>query len=324
MNSPKKPSTVDTIEAPLPGSASQIREAVSRIIDSLPSDEPQEAARSARRQLKKKETKRVVQSALERYFAGEELKPYQAELIKLQQHIEATGKKVIILFDGRDASGKGGTIRRVTRYMNEKRYRVVVLGKPTEEQKTELHMKRYIEHLPHAGEMVLFDRSWYNRAMVEPVMGFCTSKQYRDFMQRVSGYEERILADGKTHLVKLYFSVSKAEQNRRFERRRHDPLRQWKLSEVDLQAQELWDEFTQKKFRLLQKTHTETAPWYIIRSDNKYLARRETIKLILKLIPYRGRSRKLSFDLDPSVVIPGDEEVLLMKKQRRQHGHFLT
>ncbi len=304
-------------------SAAQIREAVSRVLEGLPSDEPREAARSARRQLKKKETKRIVLSALERHFASEELKPYQAELIKLQKHLEVSGRKVILLFDGRDASGKGGTIRRFTRYMNEKRYRVVALGKPTEEQKTELHMKRYIEHFPHAGEMVLFDRSWYNRAMVEPVMGFCTPKQYREFMRRVPGYEERILADGSTYLIKLYFSVSKAEQNRRFERRRHDPLRQWKLSEVDLQAQELWDEFTEKKFRLLQKTHTPANPWHIIRSDSKHLARRETIKLILSLIPYRGRSRSLSFALDPHVVIDGDEEIRFMKKQRRQHGRFL-
>jgi polyphosphate kinase 2 len=305
------------------GAVHQIREVVARVLDSLPVDEPQEAARSARRQLKKKETKRIVQGTLERYFAKEELKPYQAELIKLQQHIEATGKKVIILFDGRDASGKGGTIRRVARYMNEKRYRVVVMGKPTEEQRTELHMKRYIEHFPHAGEIVMFDRSWYNRAMVEPVMGFCTPRQYRGFMERVTGYEERILADGTTHLIKLYFSVSKEEQQRRFERRRHDPLRQWKLSEVDLQAQDLWDEFTEKKFRLLKKTHTAKTPWYIIRSDNKHLARRETIKLILKLIPYRGRSRTLSFDSDSEVVVPGDEEIKLMKRQRRRHGRFL-
>ena len=304
-------------------SSGKIRDAVARVLDSISPDEPQEAARSARRQLKKKETKRVVQGALESYFANEDLKPYQAELIKLQQHLERTGKKVIILFDGRDASGKGGTIRRVARYMNEKRYRVVALGKPTDQQRTELHMKRYIEHFPHAGEIVMFDRSWYNRAMVEPVMGFCTPKEYRTFMTRVPGYEERILADGTTHLIKLYFSVSKQEQNRRFERRRNDPLRQWKLSEVDLQAQELWDEFTEKKFRLLQKTHSEKSPWHIIRSDNKHLARRETIKLILHLVPYRGRSRRMNFLPDPAVVIPGDQELQIMKKQRRQHGQFL-
>ncbi len=305
------------------GYTSRIREAVSRIIDDLPSDEPLEAARSARRQLKGRESKRIIQSALERHFAKAELIPYQAELIKLLQHLERTGRKIIILFDGRDASGKGGTIRRVVRYLNEKHYRVVALGKPTEEQKTELHMKRYIEQFPHAGEIVLFDRSWYNRAMVEPVMGFCTQRQYRDFMKRVVGYEERILADGTTNLVKLYFSVSKKEQQRRFERRRNDPLRQWKLSEVDLQAQALWDEFTERKYRLLQKSHTEKSPWWIVRSDDKHLARRESLKLILKLNQYRGRSRSIGFEPNPEIVIPGDRELKIMRAQRKKHGRFL-
>ena len=305
------------------GYTSRIRDAVSRVFDSLPADEPLEAARSAGRQLKRKESKRVVQSALERHFAKAELIPYQAELIKLLQHLEKTGRKIIILFDGRDASGKGGTIRRVVRYLNEKHYRVVALGKPTEDQRTELHMKRYIEQFPHASEIVLFDRSWYNRAMVEPVMGFCTKRQYGEFMRRVIGYEERILADGTTNLIKLYFSVSKEEQQRRFERRRNDPLRQWKLSEVDLQAQALWDEFTEKKFRLLQKTHTAKSPWWIIRSDDKHLARRETLRLILKLNTYRGRSRKIDFEPDPNIVIPGNRELKIMKAQRKKHGRFL-
>lgn len=305
------------------GPSSQIREAVSRIVESLPTLEPFEAARTTRRQLKRKEAKRVVQGALERHFEKLELQPYQAELIKLLQHIERTGRKIIILFDGRDASGKGGTIRRVVRYLNEKRYRVVALGKPTHEQKTELHMKRYIEQFPHAGEMVLFDRSWYNRAMVEPVMGFCSPRQYREFIKRVVGYEERILADRTTALVKLYFSVSKEEQQHRFERRRNDPLRQWKLSEVDLQAQALWDEFTEKKYQLLKKTHTAKTPWWIIRSDDKRLARRETIKLILKLNSYRGRSRSLDFEPDKRLVVSGSQELKRMEKERRKHGRFL-
>ena len=313
----------DTAQPSRSGASLRIREAVARVLADLPADERRATAKLARRQLTKKETRRVLQGALEKHLASEELKPYQAELIKLQQHIESTGRKVIILFDGRDASGKGGTIRRMTRYMNEKRYRVVVMGKPTEEQRTELHLKRYIEHFPHAGEMILFDRSWYNRAMVEPVMGFCSPREYREFMRRVTGYEERILADGSTYLIKLYFSVSKAEQNRRFERRRNDPLRQWKLSEVDLQAQNLWDEFTEKKYRLLQKTHTRSSPWHIIRSDDKHLARRETIKLILNLVPYRGRRRSLDLSPDPSIVVPGDLELKAMKRERRRHGRFL-
>ncbi|MBZ0113002.1 MAG: polyphosphate kinase 2 [Thermoanaerobaculia bacterium] len=301
-----------------------MRDAVARAVEGLPHEEPVEAARSTRKRLRKSEVKKVVLGALERHFEKEELKPYQAELIKLMQHIDRVGRKVIVLFDGRDASGKGGTIRRVSRYLNEKHYRVVSLGKPTVEQKTELHMKRYIEQFPHAGELVLFDRSWYNRAMVEPVMGFCSPRQYREFMKRVVGYEERFLADSTTHLIKLYFSVSKKEQARRFERRKNDPLRQWKLSEVDLQAQALWDEFTEKKFRLLQKTHTERTPWYIIRSDDKRLARLETIKLILNLSTYRGRSRTLDFTVNENIVIRGDQELENMKKERKLHGRFLA
>ena len=206
-----------------------------------------DALRKLVQSLRRPRRDRILRAALRSHFEAEALKPYQAELIKLQAHLERQGRKAIVLFDGRDASGKGGTIRRVTRYMNEKHYRVVALGKPTPHQQTELHMKRYIEQLPHAGEMVLFDRSWYNRAMVEPVMGFCTKKQYRQFMATVCSYEDSFVADGRTTLLKLYFSVSKAEQAKRFERRQNDPLRAWKLSEVDLQAQDLWNEFTEKE-----------------------------------------------------------------------------
>lgn len=267
----------------------------------------------------------IIKEAIEKHYCSEELKPYQAELIKLQHHLEMTGKKMVILFDGRDASGKGGTIRRIIRYMNTKRYRVVALGKPSEQQKTELHIKRYIENFPHAGEIVLFDRSWYNRALVEPVMGFCTKAQYKRFMKKVISYEQNFLEDaGKTILVKLYFSVTKEEQERRFNRRKNDPLRQWKLSEVDLQAQELWDEFTQKKFMLLKNTHTKQSPWWVIRSDNKHLARRETMKLILNSVRYKGRRRTLDFTLDPTIVIPGNKELKEMKKQRKKYGRLVT
>jgi len=309
-------------EAP-EGSTSRIRRVVER------AEPPDQAAtiieqiRAVQKGLKKKDRRELTDAALTKYFRSELLKPYQAELIKLQQHIERTNKKAIILFDGRDASGKGGTIRRVVRYMNEKRYHVTALGKPTDIQRTELHMKRYIEHFPHAGEIVLFDRSWYNRALVEPVMGFCTKAQYKRFMDKVVGYEERIIADNMTILIKLYFSVSKEEQALRFQRRRNDPLRQWKLSEVDLQAQELWDDFTKMKFRLLKKTHTPATPWLVIRSDDKALARLETIKLLLNQIKYTGRSRTLDFTPNPDIVIPGDRELKIMQKQKRKHGKFI-
>ncbi len=268
--------------------------------------------------------RKIFKQALLKAEQKAELIPYQAELIKLQDHLERTGKKMIILFDGRDASGKGGTIRRITRYMNEKHYRVVALGKPSESQQTELHMKRYIEQFPRAGEIVLFDRSWYNRAMVEPVMGFCSQAQYRRFMGKVTSYERSFIDDGRTYLLKLYFSVSKEEQARRFERRRNDPLRQWKLSEVDLQAQDLWGEFTKKKYHLLQKSHTADLPWYIIKSDDKHLARINTMRLILSKAPYRGRRRSLDFTPDSDIIIPGDKELRLMQAEYRKHGKFVS
>ncbi len=266
---------------------------------------------------------KILEHSMQRYIEKVELMPYQAELIKLQRHIERYNKKMIILFDGRDASGKGGTIRRLTRYMNEKHDRVVSLVKPTSSQKTELHIKRYIEHFPHAGEIVLFDRSWYNRAMVEPIFGFSTQSQYKKFLKHVNSYEENFIEDKKTILLKLYFSVSKEEQALRFERRKKDPLRLWKLSEVDLQAQELWDEFTVKKYKMLNKTSTEFAPWYVIRSDDKHQARRQTIKLILNSVRYRNRNNKLNFTIDPKTVITAKREIKLMKKQRKKYGKFM-
>jgi polyphosphate kinase 2 len=303
------------------GSTATIRKLVHKLDKDFKSQAPDEKSRKILSVLKDRHKEEIVEAALLKYYNSEELKPYQAELIKMMAHLERTGKKMIILFDGRDASGKGGTIRRVTRYMNEKRYRVEALGKPNETQKSELHIKRYIERFPHAGEIVLFDRSWYNRAMVEPVMGFCTNDQYRRFLKKVTSYEDNFVLDaGQTILLKLYFSVTKEEQARRFERRKNDPLRQWKLSEVDLQAQDLWDEFTKKKKILLQKTHTKDSKWWIIRSDDKHMARRETMKLILSSVKYRGRSRTLNFDIDPKTVIPGNREVKIMKKQKKQYG----
>jgi len=301
-----------------------IREALERINEKLDTFEPSsDHWKKIRKVLKKKDKDKILETALEKYYNAEELKPFQAELIKLQRHLERTGKKIIILFDGRDASGKGGTIRRITRYMNEKHYRVVALGKPSQIQRTELHMKRYIEQFPRSGEIVLFDRSWYNRALVEPIMGFCTKEQYKRFMKKVISYEQNFIDDKKTILLKLYFSVSKKEQAVRFERRKNDPLRQWKLSEVDLQAQELWNDFTEMKYRLLKKTHHKYSKWFIVKSDDKHQARLQTMKLILSSTKYSGRSRTLDFQPDPNIIIPGNKELLLMEKQRKKYGKFL-
>jgi len=250
------------------------------------------------------------------------LKPYQAELIKLQKHLEDTNKKMIILFEGRDAAGKGGTIRRVTRYMNEKHYRIVALGKPTEEQKTQWFYQKYISHFPRGGEIVLFDRSWYNRAMVEHVFGFCTQKEYDDFMKGVKGFEKDLTRQGII-LIKLYFSVTKDEQARRFERRKTDPLRQWKLSEIDVQAQDRWDDFTNTKYEMIKRTHSHNAPWTVIRSNDKYLARLGAMKVILNSVNYEERNPELDYTLDPNIVISGAREIEIMDAQRSSNGKFI-
>jgi len=250
------------------------------------------------------------------------LKPYQAELIKLQKHLEDTNKKMIILFEGRDAAGKGGTIRRVTRYMNEKHYRIVALGKPTEEQKTQWFYQKYISHFPRGGEIVLFDRSWYNRAMVEHVFGFCTQKEYDDFMKGVKGFEKDLTRQGII-LIKLYFSVTKDEQARRFERRKTDPLRQWKLSEIDVQAQDRWDDFTNTKYEMIKRTHSHNAPWTVIRSNDKYLARLGAMKVILNSVNYEQRNPELDYTLDPNIVISGAREIEIMDAQRSSNGKFI-
>ena len=260
--------------------------------------------------------------AIRKYLEAEELKPYQAELIKLQKHLEVNKQKMIILFEGRDAAGKGGTIRRVTRYMNEKHYRVVALGKPTEEQRTQWYFQRYVEQFPHGGEIVLFDRSWYNRAMVEPVFGFCTEEEYKTFIEDVPSFEKTLVRNGII-LLKLYFSVTKEEQKRRFERRKTDPLRQWKLSEVDLQAQERWDDFTKMKYEMLKHTHTTIAPWTIIRSDNKHLARLNAMRVILNAVEYEGRDEMLDYVPDSNIVVSGAREIELMEAQRLRSGKFI-
>jgi polyphosphate kinase 2 len=261
--------------------------------------------------------------ATKRYHRENELKPYQAELIRLQQYLEQNQKRVIVVFEGRDAAGKGGTIRRVTRYMNEKHYRVVALGKPTEHEKTQWFFQRYVAQFPRGGEIVLFDRSWYSRAMVEPVFGFCTKKEYDDFMHGVVGFEKDLVRQD-TILIKLYFSVTKEEQKRRFARRKNDPLRQWKLSEVDMQAQDHWDEFTEMKYKMLRQTSTNEAPWIIIRSDNKQKARLNAIKVILNAVPYERLNPKLDYVPDPEIVVSGARELEWMESQRIQSGKFLS
>lgn len=269
------------------------------------------------KQFKKTETKASIKHNKEKA-----LKPYQAELIRMQKYLEDTGRRMIILFEGRDAAGKGGTIRRVTRYMNEKHYRIVALGKPTDQQRSQWFFQKYITQFPRGGEVVLFDRSWYNRAMVEPVFGFCTEEEYKNFMKGVTGFEKDLVRQG-TILIKLYFSVTKAEQAKRFERRKTDPLRQWKLSEIDVQAQERWDEFTHQKYEMLKRTHTSTAPWTVIRSNDKHKARLNAMRVILNSVPYERLDPKLDFVPDPKIVISGSREVEQMEAARIREGKFV-
>ncbi len=266
--------------------------------------------------------KKSERKAIQRFRRENALAPLQAELIHMQQYLEESQTRMIILFEGRDAAGKGGTIRRVTRYMNEKHYRIVALSKPTQTQMSQWYFQKYITKFPRGGETVLFDRSWYNRAGVERVFGFCSDKEYDDFMRGVSGFERDLIRQG-TILVKLYFSVTKEEQARRFDRRKNDPLRQWKLSEVDLQAQDRWDDFTHQKYEMLKHTNTTHAPWVVIRSDNKHLARMNAMKVILNAVPYKRLDPELDFVPDPEVVISGARELELMEAQRLHSGKFV-
>jgi len=267
------------------------------------------------------ELKGSKKKAQARYDREQALKPYQAELICLQQYLEETNKRMIILYEGRDASGKGGTIRRVARYMNEKHYRIVALGKPTQRQRGQWYFQRYVEQFPRGGEIVMFDRSWYNRAMVEPVLGFCTPEEHAVFMKGVTGFEKDLVRQG-TILIKIYFSVTKAEQARRFERRKTDALRQWKLSEVDIQAQDHWDEFTNAKYEMLKCSHTPSAPWTIVRSNDKHAARLNVLKVILNSVPYKRGNDELDFIPDPDIVVSGAREIETMEADRFKKGKF--
>lgn len=257
----------------------------------------------------------TLSEGIQKIYDLQALKPYQIELIKLQDWLEKVNKRMIIIFEGRDASGKGGAIRRITRYMNNKHYRVVALGKPTETQKNQWFLQRYITHFPTGGEIVLFDRSWYNRAMVEPIFGFCTPEEHEIFMEDIVNFEQDLVRQGMI-LIKLYFSVSKEEQKRRFDRRIHDPLRHWKFSEVDMQAQDLWDEFSEKKYEMLRRTTSRSAPWHIVRSDDKHLARLEAMKIILNSVDYDGRNYSLNFEANEDINISVQKELLQMRKTK--------
>lgn len=257
----------------------------------------------------------IFKSGIQKIYDLEILKSYQIELIKMQTYLENTNKKMIILFEGRDASGKGGAIRRITRYMNNKHYKVVALGKPSETQKTQWFFQRYVEHFPIGGEVVLFDRSWYNRAMVEPIFGFCTQEEHQIFMEDVVNFENDLVRQNMI-LVKLYFSVSKSEQKKRFSNRKNNPLKQWKFSQVDMQAQDLWFDFSEKKYQMLQKTSSKNAPWHIIRSDNKHKSRLEAMKIILNSVEYDNKNYSIDYEPNEKINISVQKELAHMRKNK--------
>lgn len=213
------------------------------------------------------------------------LKKLQTEVIKLQTWAIENNERIVVVFEGRDAAGKGGAIRRITERINPRHTRIVALPKPSEDEQSQWYFQRYINQLPKAGEMVFFNRSWYNRAVVEPVNGFCTQEDYDIFMGQVNDFERMILDSG-IYLVKIYMSISKKEQAKRFDEIKNDPLKQWKMSPVDEKAQELWNDYTQYKDAMFEKTHTEKSPWKVIKANRKTEARVNAINHILKRIPY--------------------------------------
>lgn len=227
----------------------------------------------------------------------------QIELLKAQDWIGENGERLVVLFEGRDAAGKGGTIKRFTEHLNPRGARVVALGVPTTKEAGQWYFQRYVAHLPTAGEIVLFDRSWYNRAVVEPVMGFCTPEQNETFLLHVPEFERMIVESG-TRLIKLWFSVTSSEQLARFTVRRIDPVRQWKLSPMDLASLDRWDDYTDAKESMFRRTHTTHAPWIVVQANDKKRARIEAIRHVLSLLDYPGKDLEIVGEPDPLIVAP--------------------
>ncbi len=227
----------------------------------------------------------------------------QVELLKMQSWVRETGQRIVILFEGRDAAGKGGTIKRFTEHLNPRSARVVALEKPSERERGQWYYHRYVKHLPTTGEIVLFDRSWYNRAGVERVMGFCTPTEYLEFMRQTPALEQMFVNSG-IRLFKYWFSVSRGEQQRRFEARKTDPLKQWKLSPIDLQSLDKWDDYTTAKEAMFFYTNTASAPWTVIRSNDKKRARINCLHHLLHTLPYTGKAEMIESPPDPLIVLP--------------------
>ena len=230
-------------------------------------------------------------------------RPLQIELVKLQNWVKSTGQQIVIVFEGRDAAGKGGTIKRFTEHLNPRGATVVALVKPTETERTQWYFQRYVTHLPSAGEIVMFDRSWYNRAGVERVMGFCTPEEYLEFMREAPEFE-RMLVHSGIHMIKFWFSVTRSEQRTRFVIRQVDPVRQWKLSPMDIQSLDKWDDYTEAKEAMFFYTDTADAPWTVVKSNDKKRARLEAIRHVLEQFDYDGKDKEVVGKPDRKIIGP--------------------
>jgi len=275
--------------------------------------EKPEKVEGEKKELKVKSEKVQIWVKKEKLEYEKELIRLQVELLKLQNHVKEKGLKILMIFEGRDAAGKGGTIKRITEHLNPRGARVVALEKPSEKESSQWYFQRYVTHLPSAGEIVLFDRSWYNRSMVEPVMGFCTEREHHKFLKDAPKFEKMIIEED-IQIFKFYFSVSKKEQAKRFKARETDPLKQYKLSPVDKESQRLWDEYSLAKFMMLSATHTKSAPWTIVKSDDKKKARINAIKHILNFVDYPDKIDAKEIVVDDKIIVYGRDEAIAMEK----------
>lgn len=267
-------------------------------------------------------SKPTTKKLAKKWKQKKELELYQAELIVMLDWLRATGKRLVVLVEGRDTAGKGRFIKAFLKHLNPKHAKTVALSKPSSVESNQNYVQRYMQHLPANGNIALYDRSYYNRAMVEPVLGFCSEEAHKSFMKIIPSFEDLITYDGDTIFVKLYFSISKETQEKRLKAREGDPLRGWKISTADKQALDKYDDYTGAKYRMLKKTSTDKHPWHIVRADKRRKSKLHAIKHILSLIDYEGKSKELDFSVPEGAILSGQRELQLMKDQKKNLGRF--